>query len=488
MVDEAEEKQNKNPVVKLWLDELQDVVYRTEDLVDEMCTESLRHKLDAESQTKSLKSGMEYKDDHEVFCREANKDAIISLLLSDDVKSEQLSVIPIVGEVGVGKSTLARLVYNDCRVSQHFEIKAWYPVNHKMTKAISESFSLQSLQESLKGKRFLLVLDDVGSFNYADWESLQSTLKGVANGSCVIVTTRDSEVASKISTDFLGLPFAVKALGLLLRSTPQVEDWRVVLDRLKHFSLSRGMSGDGNELRKCYDELPAQLKRCFAYCSIFPKGYEFDKEKLVLLWMAEGLLQNRGKEDDGNKCFDELLSESFFQQSSANNSRFLMHDLVDDLAAHLSWKHFLNIEDPLLSNWVTKILKTQKKTRRQWIWVIDSKKTMSWLCGLLAEDNCVDDAKDLLLVPPVRIGVGEPVAALQAQKAEEGLPKVTNRSRVLPDSLIRPCTDVRHKFVSCHELSVRGRTCVRSWYSPISSYGYYKIVSYDVGISSRRCQ
>ena len=51
-----------------------------------------------------------------------------------------------------------------------------------------------------------------------------------------------------------------------------------------------------------------------------------------------------------------------------------------------------------------------KKTRRQWIWVTDLKKTMSWLCGLLAEDNCVDDAKDLLLVPPVRIGGGEPMA------------------------------------------------------------------------------
>ena len=51
-----------------------------------------------------------------------------------------------------------------------------------------------------------------------------------------------------------------------------------------------------------------------------------------------------------------------------------------------------------------------KKTRRQWIWVTDSKKTMSWLCGLLAEDNWVDDAKDLLLVPPVRIGGGEPMA------------------------------------------------------------------------------
>uniref|UniRef100_A0A7N2LCY2 Uncharacterized protein n=1 Tax=Quercus lobata TaxID=97700 RepID=A0A7N2LCY2_QUELO len=366
MVDEAEEKQNKNPVVKLWLDELQDVVYHTEDLVDEMCIESLRHKLDAESQTKS--SSLEWnikviKKMKELLDRDADKDAIISLLLSDDVKSEHLSVIPIVGEVGVGKSTLARLVYNDCRVSQRFEIEAWYPVNHKMTKAISELFSLQSSQESLKGKKFHFVLDDVGSFNYADWKSIQSTLTGVANGSCVIVTTRDSEVTSKISIvctynieslsneeswlmftkfalgdqipssypevetngrqivqDFLGLPFAVKALGLLLRSKPQVEEWRVVLDRLKHFSLPTGM------------------------------GYEFEKEKLVLLWLAEGLLQNRGKEDDGIKCFDELLSESFFQQSSANNSRFLMHDIVDDLAAHLSWKHIFRLEDNNLSH------------------------------------------------------------------------------------------------------------------------------------------
>ena len=60
--------------------------------------------------------------------------------------------------------------------------------------------------------------------------------------------------------------------------------------------------------------------------------------------------------------------------------------------------------------WDLKKTMSSRKTRRQWIWVIDSKKTMSWLCGLLAEDNCVDDAKDLLLVPPVRIGGGELVA------------------------------------------------------------------------------
>ena len=56
-----------------------------------------------------------------------------------------------------------------------------------------------------------------------------------------------------------------------MRSKPQVEDWRVVLDRLKHFSLSRGMSGDGIELRKRYDELAAQLKRIEIVLNVFER-------------------------------------------------------------------------------------------------------------------------------------------------------------------------------------------------------------------------
>ena len=60
--------------------------------------------------------------------------------------------------------------------------------------------------------------------------------------------------------------------------------------------------------------------------------------------------------------------------------------------------------------WDLKRTMSLRKTRRHWIWVIDLKKTMSWLGGLLAEDNCIDDAEDLLLVPPIRIGGGEPVA------------------------------------------------------------------------------
>lgn len=88
-----------------------------------------------------------------------------------------------------------------------------------------------------------------------------------------------------------------------------------------------------------YHCLPPHLKRYFAYCSIFPKGYKITKEKLIMLWMAEDLLQpqqNKRIEKVGNKYFYNLLSRSLFQQASLSRSFFKMHDLVNDLAKFVS--------------------------------------------------------------------------------------------------------------------------------------------------------
>ncbi|XP_040999300.1 putative disease resistance protein At3g14460 isoform X1 [Juglans microcarpa x Juglans regia] len=103
-----------------------------------------------------------------------------------------------------------------------------------------------------------------------------------------------------------------------------------------------------------YHHLPSHLKRCFAYCSILPKDYEFKEKEVVLLWMAEGLIQplqdEEEMEDLGFEYFRNLLSRSFFQQSRINESQFVMHDLINDLAQSVASDTCFRMEDRVGGN------------------------------------------------------------------------------------------------------------------------------------------
>ncbi|CAI0461774.1 unnamed protein product [Linum tenue] len=254
---------------------------------------------------------------------------------------------------GVGKTTLAQLVYNDRRVEDCFNVKAWVCVSQepsisKITKDILEEVTggtfdgnfnqLQlELKGRLKGKKFLIVLDDVWNDKYADWDVLRRPLMTGVPGSVVLVTTRNESVASIMQTvpiynlkglSYLepvgkeivgkcrGLPLAAKTLGGLMRSKKDA-------------------------LYLSYHYLPSHLKRCFAYCAIFPKDYDFEKDELVYLWMAEGFIeqQSRGNklmEELGDEYFNDLVSRSFFQRSSVDPTGYVMHDLINDLAKYVS--------------------------------------------------------------------------------------------------------------------------------------------------------
>ena len=130
-----------------------------------------------------------------------------------------------------------------------------------------------------------------------------------------------------------GLPLAAKTLAGLLRCKQDEKDWKDMLNS-EIWDLPKEQSRILPALHLSYHYLPAKLKHGFAYCSIFPKAYEFQKEELILLWAAEGFVGGlkRGEaiEEVDETCFGELLSRSFFQQSGRNNSLFVMHDLIHD--------------------------------------------------------------------------------------------------------------------------------------------------------------
>jgi len=432
VLDDAEEKQISNRAVRDWLAEYKDAVYEADDFLDEIDYEALWQELEAEAQTfrcqtqKRLikledlqerlddlvkqkdalglvnRTGNEPSsprtpttslvDESGVYGRDDDREAILELLLSENENGQNPGVVHIWGMGGVGKTTLAQLVYNRSEVQEWFGLKAWVCVSEdfsvlKLTKAIleevgskpdSESLNIlqTKLKERLQGKKFLLVLDDVWNEDYAEWVKLLTPLKFGAQGSKILVTTRNESVASVMQTvpthhlkelteyscwslfakhafrdedptaheelqevgraiarKCKGLPLAAVTLGGLLRTKRDVEEWEKILES-KLWGLPKVDILPA--LRLSYHYLPPRLKQCFAYCAIFPKDYSFRKDELVLLWMAEGFLVpsvDDEMEKAGAECFDDLLSRSFFQQSS---SSFVMHDLMHDLATHVS--------------------------------------------------------------------------------------------------------------------------------------------------------
>ncbi|KAL7234862.1 hypothetical protein ACSBR1_018346 [Camellia fascicularis] len=330
-----------------------------------------------------------------VYGREEKKKQIIELLLRDAATQNKVDVIPIVGMGGIGKTTLAQLVCDDNGVKNHFDLKAWVCVSDefdvkRITKAILDEFTLNScnlielntlqrkLEDTLTGKKFLLVLDDVWNHRDEEWSSLQSPFRAGAHGSKIIVTTRITTVAQRVGTiehhDLTelspddcwsifaqhafkninisehpelesigrqivakcgGLPLAARALGGLLQCNQNEHEWKIVLTSNiwdKPYEESHILPS----LKLSYHHLPSHLKRCFGYCAIVPKDYEFGDNELVLLWMAEGLIEHpeggEQIEDVGRRYFHELVSRSFFQLSRHNKLLFIMHDLINDLA------------------------------------------------------------------------------------------------------------------------------------------------------------
>jgi len=167
--------------------------------------------------------------DSDVIGRKHDKQKIIDLLLQDSGADNSLSVIPIVGIGGLGKTTLAKAVFNDMSLDETFPLKMWVCVSDdfnltnllvKILNSASVSYSgapnpihqenfrnldLEQLQNRMRnaiaGKKFLLVLDDVWNEDRVKWVELKNLIQVGAEGSKVLVTTRSHSIAKMMGTN-----------------------------------------------------------------------------------------------------------------------------------------------------------------------------------------------------------------------------------------------------------------------------------------------
>ncbi|MED6208133.1 hypothetical protein PIB30_042311 [Stylosanthes scabra] len=456
VLDDAELKQFTDKKVKKWLVDLQDALYSSDDYLDELSTKAAINATQEDNPGNSsswsrvvdsyiedtgeldrivarlesviarktylrLKEGakvdMSWRipSTHlvvssDIFGRDEDKEEVIKLLFDDTSHSESpLTIIPISGMGGIGKTTLAQLVYSDAKVVEKFNTRAWVCVAENfdpvtLTRIILQKISPASslytddfdslqtrLKEALTGKTFLVVLDDVWDDRQDTWEHVLKPFQYGNHESKILLTTRSEKVASMIakaelhyqlgllsdedcwsvflkqthlSTDSInptlekickdivkkcdGLPLAAQGLGGLLRGNSDVKSWNLIL-KSEIWEFSDDTIKVVPALRISYYYLPSCLKRCFVYCSLFPKDYEFDKDELILLWMAENLLQPVGKktpEEVGDEYFDELVARSFFQPHSTQEEIFVMHDLLHDLAMFFAREFCSMAEEP----------------------------------------------------------------------------------------------------------------------------------------------
>ncbi|EEC83311.1 hypothetical protein OsI_28683 [Oryza sativa Indica Group] len=287
-----------------------------------------------------------------VHGRNAERDLIISKLTSEESNMQNLSVLAIVGNGGVGKTAVARMVYKDPAVSEHFDMVLWLYVSVyfnevKIARELLELLHgdrhetvtdfdelLNILGYEMKLKRVLLVMDDMWEDSKKEkWdEFLTPLITNGAKGNKIIVTTRKSSVARmtgatydinldglepedfwglfkecafgdenyqghrklqrigrEIAVKLKGYPLAAKSVGKLLKRKLDDEHWTRILDNTEWKNQK-----DDNDiipaLKISYNYLPKHLQQCFSYCSIFPKNHRYDEKRLVHIWIAQGFV------------------------------------------------------------------------------------------------------------------------------------------------------------------------------------------------------
>ncbi|KAM0866949.1 hypothetical protein ACQ4PT_042310 [Festuca glaucescens] len=325
----------------------------------------------------------------QIIGRSDEKGEILASLI--DRMTEDITVLPIYGIGGIGKTTLAKMVYNSSHFKEYAQV--WVYVSQKFDwKAIGNSIISQlaekeerkhtemqmihnSLEKILDNKKILIVLDDLWEGDESRLEILMDMLRvGKGGNVVVLVTKRDEGIAKKISTiqpyklapltdemcwsiirqksafesrgnkeqlehigkdialKCAGVALAAKSLGHMLKSM-KFREWESVRDSdIWNVSSLKDASSAHvlASLKLSYSVMPSYLKLCFAYCAIFPKGHKIVKDDLIHQWVSLGFSNWQFSE----KYISQRLGLSFLEHSKSPSTIKLYDEDITLLTMH----------------------------------------------------------------------------------------------------------------------------------------------------------
>lgn len=298
------------------------------------------------------------------------------MLIHKQSSDDRREVVAVTGMGGIGKTTLARRVYEDQNIRNCFDICAWTVVSHQhnvkeillrllgcivsMTSEIykkDDGELADQLRKSLMGQRYLIVVDDI--WNTKAWDDIQGCFPDNMNGSRILMTTRHDEVAEYVSSSkythpmrFLnldeswelfsskvsgrknfnlsefrpigenivkecqGLPLTIVVIAGLLATLTESKQWIDVANNVKSLDKVDPSKTCSRVLSLSYNYLPGHLKACFLYFGVFPEDSDILVNKLAKLWAAEGFLKsdkNWSLEEVSVTYLFDLISRSLVQ-------------------------------------------------------------------------------------------------------------------------------------------------------------------------------
>ena len=242
-------------------------------------------------------------DEYSLYGRDSDIKKMKNLLLSSDCDDDsKIRVISIVGMAGIGKTALAKLLYNDPQVNDQFELKLWADISKdchdfddydglSVFETIFESVTSQTIinDNSITNRndtsdvktvypKFLLVLDDVWDPKSVNWMLMMDIFNVGKPGSRIIITTRHERVPISMQTFF-----SVHYLRPL-----EIEDcWSIVARHASgpnNYQQRSNLEEIGMEIAKKCDGLPlaAVALGNFLHTKFYPDGWNYVLESDIL--------------------------------------------------------------------------------------------------------------------------------------------------------------------------------------------------------------